>query len=333
MKLGFVGFGTQAKENILPACSTIFGVEVAAICDNDEAKLREARAGFPGARIFRDHREMMDSVGLDAVVAACYPTDHYNIAMDALKRGIAAFIEKPLAPSSGHVDRLVEMAERRRCTTGVGMNFRFAEVTRRLSSVAGGEINAITLRQHANKPVTPFWDYSSVLRSFLHAQTIHGLDFLIHLCGPVHDLRVANSNRGEKIIFTVVLEFESGAHGTLVTSNTSPHFVFDFDAICRENVHVSSSALWSMSVTEIGKEYQNGETKRWRDQWSPSPLVSGFDRSGYHGQFLDFIAAVKAGRDSSTSFASLRETYRCMDLIEELCLRNHRVLEMMELGS
>ncbi len=329
MKLGVIGFGNHAKEIILPVCSAIFGVEFVAICDNDEAKLQEAREAFPSAQAFKDFREMMNVVQPDAVIAACYPTDHYNIALAALSRGIAVFIEKPLAPSSGHVDKLIELAARKGVTTGVGMNFRFADVTRRLASISGGEINTITLRQHANKPVTTFWDYNSVLRSFLHAQTIHGLDFLIHLCGPVRDIRVANSNRGNKIIFTVILEFESGAHGTLITSNTSPHFIFDFDAICREKMHVNSSSLWDFSVSEIGKMYHGAETKKWRDHWAPSPLASGFERSGYHGQFVEFINAVKEGRDSKTSFASLRETYRCMDRIEALCFRRHPILEAM----
>lgn len=329
MKLGFIGFGNQARENILPTCSAIFGIDIAAICDSDEAKLKEAQECFPATKIFKDHKEMMDSVALDAVIAACYPTDHYNIAIDALTRGIAVFIEKPLAPSSGHVEKLIEMAATKRCATGVGMNFRFAEVTRRLASIAGGDINTITLRQHANKPVTTFWDYPSLLRSFLHAQTIHGLDFLIHLCGPVRDIQVASSNRRNKIIFTTILEFVSGAHGTLITSNTSPHFIFDFDAICRERVHVSSRSLWEMSVSDLGKVYHNGESKRWSDHWSPSPLVSGFERSGYHGQFIEFLSAVKEGRDSSISFASLRETYRCMDRIEVLCFNEYSVPKSM----
>jgi predicted dehydrogenase len=330
MKLAFVGFGRQAKENLLPACRAFFDVEIASICDIDEAKLQEAREAFPGAEVFADYREMMDRTSPDAVIAACYPADHYGIAMNALKRGIAVFIEKPLAPSSWHVSRLVEAAKLRRCATGVGMNFRFAEVTQRLRSIAEGEINSITLRQHANKPTTPYWDYSSVLRSFLHAQTIHGLDFLIHLCGPVRELWVTDSSRGNKIMFTVGLGFESGAHGSLITSNTSPHFVFDFDAICRESVHVNSSSLWSMSVSELGRSYHNGETKKWHAEWSPSPLASGFERSGYHGQFLDFISAIKLGRESGTSFASLRETYRCMDMIEEICLRKQPVIEALE---
>lgn len=329
MRLGFVGFGNQARENIIPACGAIFGVEIVAICDTDNAKHQEAREAFPAAQVFKDYREMMDVARLDAVIAACYPTDHFHIAMEAIARRIPVFIEKPLAPSSGHVEKLIEMASRKSVATGVGMNFRFAEVTRRLAAISGGEINAITLRQHANKPVTTFWDYTSVLRSFLHAQTIHGLDFLIHLCGPVQNISVAHSNRGNVIILTIVLEFENGAHGTLITSNTSPHFVFDFDAICREKVHVNSSSLWSLCVSELGKTYHGGETKKWQDQWSPSPLASGFERSGYHGQFLEFLDAVKKGRDSSLSFASMRETYRCMDVIEALCYKEYTALKKM----
>lgn len=329
MKLGFIGFGNQAKENILPACSGIFGTEFAAICDSDECKLREAQELFPNVRTFTDHQEMMDSVELDAVIAACYPSDHYNIAVDALSRGIAVFIEKPLAPSAKHVDHLVELARETGCATGVGMNFRFAEVTRRLDRISGGDINSLCLRQHANKPATPFWDYTSILRSFLHAQTIHGLDWMIHMCGPVRDLRVSHSNYANKIMFTVMMDFQSGAHGSLITSNTSPHFVFDFDAICRRKVHVNSSALWDLSVSEVGKTYLDGETKKWTDHWAPSPLVSGFERSGYRGQFEDFITAIKQGRDSSTSFETLTETYRCMEEIERLCFEKYESVQKL----
>lgn len=332
MKLGFIGFGNQAKENILPTCGAMFGVEIAAICDSDSGRLHEARKGFPAARLYDDYRKMIAEANLDAVIAACYPTDHYNIAREALTRKLAVFVEKPLAPSSAHVSELIEMAAAAGCTTGVGMNFRFADVTRKVKSIGGGEIDTIVLRQHANKPVTTFWDYTSALKSFLHAQTIHGLDFLIHLCGPVRNIEVASNNNTNNIIFTVVLEFESGAHGTLVTSNTSPHFVFDFNAICKGNIHIDSNSLWDLSVSEKGKQYHDGETNKWRDRWTPSPLVSGFERTGYHGQFREFIEAVKERRDSSISFASVRETYRCMDEIESLCMGSGQPIERRALG-
>lgn len=325
MKFGFVGFGAQTRENLLPTCGTLFGVEVAAICDHDPQKRNEAAAlfGFDDSRIFSDHREMMDHCDLDAVIAACYPSDHYQIACNAIDRGIPIFIEKPLAPSSQEVDDLIYRAAQKNVVTGVGMNFRFADVTRRLANLADGQFNTITLRQLANKPSGKLWDYDGLLRSFLHAQTIHGLDMLIHLCGPVRDLHVVNNNSGDRVIFTVILEFYSGAHGSLITGNTSPHFVFDFDAVCRDRFYVTGRSLWDMTISEIGKSYAGGERKKWRDSWASSPLSSGFDRSGYKGELEDFILAIRTGRgDSSTGFSTLRETYRCLDFIEEACRRN-----------
>jgi predicted dehydrogenase len=254
---------------------------------------------------------------------ACYPADHYKIACDAIKRGIPIFVEKPLAPNSCQVDDLIELAARKKIVTGTGMNFRFAEITRKLVDLASGHFNTITLRQLSNKPSGNLWDYTSSLRSFLHAQTIHGLDMLIHLCGPVRDLRVVDDNCGNRIIFTTMLEFVSGAHGSLITGNTSPHFVFDFDAICRNKVYVAGRSLWDMAVSEVDKSYAGGERKRWRDSWAPSPLSSGFDRSGYKGELEDFISAIHANKgDSGTAFSTLRETYRCLDLIEAACRRN-----------
>jgi predicted dehydrogenase len=323
MKLGFIGFGLHARENLLPASRSIFSMEVAAICDRDPTVRKEAGMLFGADRIYADHCEMMDNCALDGVIAACYPADHYRIAVDAIDRGIPVFIEKPLAPSSRQVDELIERAAKRNVVTGVGMNFRYAEVTRRLAELASGHFNTISLRQLANKPFGKLWDYDSALKSFLHAQTIHGLDMLVHLCGSVRDLHVVHNNCGNRIVFTVILEFESGAHGSLITSNTSPHFVFDFDVICRDKFYVTGRSLWDMTISETGKRYAGGERKKWRDSWTPSPLASGFARSGYLGELEDFVAAVRAGsKDSGTAFSTLRETYRCLDLIESACSSN-----------
>jgi predicted dehydrogenase len=333
MKLAFVGFGAQTQENLLPTCMTVLGVEVAAICDIDESKRRQATAVFGSSRVYADHRELMEEVRPDAIIVACYPDDHFRIALDAIDRGVPVFIEKPPAPSSAKMKILADRARLKQLTTGVGMNFRFAEVTRRFSAIADGHFNMISLRQLANKPVGRLWGYASPLRSFLHAQTIHGLDMLIHLCGPIRDLHVAGGQDGSRIVFTVIITFENGAHGSLITSNTSPHLVFDFDAICRDKINISSRSLWDLTVADTTKIYAGGERKKWRDSWSPSPLASGYDRSGYLGQIVDFIEAIRAGRvESGTCFNSLLETYRCLDLIEEKCSSNEIVKVEMALA-
>lgn len=316
MKLGFVGFGAQAQQNIVPSCQILPGVDIAAICDHNETRRAEARRWLRFDAVFSDYRQMIEECDLDALIVACYPTEHCQIATYALERRLPVFVEKPPAPSSQHLRAMIELAAREGCTTGVGMNFRYASVTRRMKSLIGGELDSITLRHFCNKPTQPFWNHTSLVKSFLYSQSIHSIDFLIDLCGPVRNISVFGNRRDSMIVMTIVLSFESGANASLVTSNTSPHFVFDFDAICMGSRHISSSALWQLGVSDVGKTYAHEETKRWSDSWAHSPLDSGFERSGYAGQMTEFLNAVREQRDSAISFASILETYRCLDEIE-----------------
>lgn len=317
MKLGFVGYGRQAQENLVPCCQTLPNVEIVAICDRDPLRCDYAERMVPSSRVFSGAAEMMDACDLDALIVACYPTEHYEIACQALDGGLPVFVEKPPAPSISHLDRMIELARQRGITTGVGMNFRYAEVTRRLKALSEGQVNSITLRHFCNKPTSPFWDHTCLLKSFLYSQAIHSLDFLIDLCGPVRKVATVGENTGSRIVMTVVLTFQSGATASLVTSNTCPHFVFDFDVIALGGRHISSCALWSMNVSEVGKAYSFNEEKRWSDSWAHSPLASGFERSGYAGQMKEFISAVRERRESEISFASVRPVYDCMAVIEE----------------
>ena len=317
MKLGFVGFGAQAQENLLPCCLTLADVEIVGICDHNPARRRDALRMLPSARVFEDATQMMDAGNLDAIIVACYPTEHYEIAIQALQRELPVFVEKPPAPSIGHLDKMIDLARSSGVTTGVGMNFRYASVTQRLKALSEDQVNSITLRHFCSKPITPFWDHTCLLKSFLYSQSIHSLDFLIDLCGPVRNVKTVGENTGKRIVLTIVLTFQNGVTASLITSNTCPHFVFDFDVIAMGGRHISSSALWSMNVSEVGKTYHINEEKRWSDSWAHSPLASGFQRSGYAGQMNEFLSAVRERRDSDISFASVRPVYDCMSTIEE----------------
>lgn len=317
MKLGFVGFGAQAQENILPCCQTLPDIEITGVCDRHPARRQDAMRMLKTREIYSNPHEMIERCDMDALIVSCYPTDHYEIAIHALESGLPVFVEKPPAPSSTHLSRMADLARSRGLTTGVGMNFRYASVTQRLKSLTESQLNLITLRHFCNKPTSPFWDHTCLLKSFLYSQSIHSLDFLIDLCGPVTNVSTVGENTGTQIVMTVLLTFENGASASLLTSNTSPHFVFDFDVITLDRRHITSSSLWSMKVSEVGKAYAQNETKRWSDTWSPSPLDSGFTRSGYAGQMSEFVSAIRAKRDSAISFASVKPVYICMDAIEE----------------
>ena len=316
IKLGFVGYGAQAQENLVPCCKTLLGTEIHAICDYDYRRRDEACRLLPPQRVFGDYRQMIEQCDLDALIVACYPAEHYQIANFAIEQRLPVFVEKPPAPSSFHLRSLIENAERRNCTTGVGMNFRYANVTHRLKALAGGNIHAITLRHFCNKPTKPLWNNMGLFKSFLYAQSIHSVDFLIDLCGPISEVSVFGDCEGPSVVMTVVFQFQSGSTASLITSNTNPNFVFDFDAVCAGGRHITGKTLWEISLTELGKAYAGEETKRWSEHWTHSPLDSGFTRSGYAGQLIEFLGAVREKRESAISFRSVLETYRCLDEIE-----------------
>lgn len=316
MRLGFVGFGPQAQENLIPCCQLTPGAKIVAVCDLKEERRLLAQDLYGIDHVFADYRKMIDTCDLDAVIAACYPADHFEIATYSLQRRLPIFVEKPPAPSSAHLLRLIQLAARSQVTTGVGMNFRYATVTNRVKAFVRGDIESMTLRHFANKPTQPFWNYTSLTRSFLHAQSIHSIDFLLDLCGPVEDISVFGSQNDERLALTIVLKFKTGAHASLITGNTSPHFIFDFDVICSGGRHIVSNALWNLGIADVGKAYDNQETKRWTDIWMPSPLESGFARTGYAGQMAEFLTAVREQRESAVSFSSLAETYHCLDEVE-----------------
>src|SRR5207302_1282073 len=72
---------------------------------------------------YRNHRPLLSLS--DAAVLAVPTTQHYAVATEFLGRGIPLLIEKPLASSLEHAEKLVEVAHRQRVILQVGHIERF----------------------------------------------------------------------------------------------------------------------------------------------------------------------------------------------------------------
>ncbi|MBC7320307.1 Gfo/Idh/MocA family oxidoreductase, partial [bacterium] len=100
MKVGLVGCGTVAGYGHLPAIKSIKELELVALADINEAKLKEYGKRFGVNWLFTDYREMLDSVELDLVTVSTSLNAHYGVVMESAKRGINVFCEKPLAETT-----------------------------------------------------------------------------------------------------------------------------------------------------------------------------------------------------------------------------------------
>src|SRR4051812_40261813 len=121
MRVGMIGAGGIARRH----AETLerAGEQLIAVCDVDPGA-REALARAWGAAAYADGLELLARERLDAVVVATPPAAHREIAVAALERGLAVYLEKPLARTLEDAQAIVEAAERTGAVCAVGYQWR-----------------------------------------------------------------------------------------------------------------------------------------------------------------------------------------------------------------
>lgn len=98
IRLGLIGAGAVGVLHA-QAAETAFGVRVTAVCDLVEATARGV-AGPLGAAVFTDHRALIASGTVDAVVVNTPHALHTAIVTDSAAAGLHVLVEKPMATNS-----------------------------------------------------------------------------------------------------------------------------------------------------------------------------------------------------------------------------------------
>src|SRR5438034_7806894 len=110
------------------------------------AELVASRYGID--RVYRDHRELLDSERLDGIVAAQRFTHHAALLPELYPYVPHLFTEKPLALGAAQGDRLAGLARESRCVHMLGYHRRSDPATREAKLIvdawkASGELGAL----------------------------------------------------------------------------------------------------------------------------------------------------------------------------------------------
>ncbi len=112
VRAGLIGCGDISPSHLktYAAC----GIGLAALCDRDveRAELRRKEFGTPQTPVFDDHRELLQTPGLDFVTVATPVAAHVPITLDALRAGLHVACEKPSALSIEENEAVVREADR-----------------------------------------------------------------------------------------------------------------------------------------------------------------------------------------------------------------------------
>src|SRR4051812_451636 len=123
VNLGVIGVGDRGTA-VMGRFQHQPTVHVAAVCDIYGDHLRRAQSNAEGAAPFQDHRKLLESKDLDAVLIATPDHWHTTIAIDALQSGRDVYVEKPLTRVPEEGPRIVKAARENNRICQVGMQQR-----------------------------------------------------------------------------------------------------------------------------------------------------------------------------------------------------------------
>ncbi|HNX48230.1 MAG TPA: Gfo/Idh/MocA family oxidoreductase [Methanomassiliicoccales archaeon] len=232
VRTGIIGAG---KMGILHTClfNKIPGSSLVAICDTAPLNLRLLRSALPKATMYDDFNHMLESAELDLVVVTTPVFLHHRMAMTALKKGIAVFMEKPLALNGDQSLELAVASEK--TTTCVGYCRRFMATYQMAKSMLEieqlGKVKSFSSHMFVTQNIdeSTGWQYDPKKSGggVLMDLGSHAFDMVHYLLGDVQYVSataLATMPSGVETSTHVDLELRNGLSGSLDVSWSEPGF-------------------------------------------------------------------------------------------------------------
>jgi predicted dehydrogenase len=160
-RLGFLGVGWIGRHRMEAIAKSGFA-EIAGIADAVEANASEALKIAPEAEQVSSVEALLE-MDLDGVVIATPSALHAEQSINALRRGIAVFCQKPLARTKEETKRVIEEARKNNVLLAVDLSYRFTsgiqQIRRIVQSGELGRIFAVDLVFHNAYGPDKAWFY------------------------------------------------------------------------------------------------------------------------------------------------------------------------------
>lgn len=156
VNLGFISCGGRAGQH-MGMFDKVNGVNIAAVCDPDEARVGVAQKKYAGSKGYSDLRKVLDDKSIDAVVVATTNHWHCLASIWAMEAGKDVYVEKPLSHSQWEGRQTVSAARKYNRICQVGTQQRSdpmqAEIKKFLHEEKGlGEIQTARVNRFGVRP-------------------------------------------------------------------------------------------------------------------------------------------------------------------------------------
>jgi predicted dehydrogenase len=199
--MGVIGIGNRGT-HVMGLFQKNSDAEVRALCDVYRVRIDRAQQAAPNAKVFSDHRQLLELKEVDAVQVSSPDHWHKDHAVDAMQAGKDVYVEKPLCRTRHEAPQMVKAARVHGRICQVGMQQRSGRIymeprEKFIQSGAIGKISHIDAVWHTGVP-RPLPKEP--------AQQPSNLDWLRFL-GPVN---YRDWNPGQYLNFRAFLDFNGG---------------------------------------------------------------------------------------------------------------------------
>jgi predicted dehydrogenase len=335
LRVGLIGVGGICAGVHYPGLSRIGAVEIAGICEPDDALRTQRQQEWNIAQAYADSETFFHEVKPDAVVIATPNKFHRELILEALANGCHVLCEKPLALNYAETVQIYNAAKAAGVVHMMAFTYRFVPGMNFLRHlVHSGELGEI--RHSRFQRLQDWGEFAIGWRQYKEAagsgelgdMGIHRIDFAQDLLGPITAVCGATrqwlprdrTHTGQPVPpqdveewVSWIADFESGATGVFEMGKLTKGYGPGGDHDLAEINGSKGSAVYRLHTPhEVlfakagrGEAYQTIPVPEEFLKRPGSPRTPGEGdpvREFRYDQAWEFVSAIREGRDAVPSF-------------------------------
>jgi polar amino acid transport system substrate-binding protein len=325
--VGFIGAGSFARGVLLPIIQRLREVQLLGVstATGISAKSTAERFGFSFATT--DYNEVLGESQTNCVFIATRHDSHARLATEALNRGLAVFVEKPLATTIDDLNQVITTARTSGGLLMVGFNRRFAPLTIKVKDQFNKRAGPMTIiyRINAGRLPANHWTLDPLEGGGrIVGEVCHFVDF-IQFVTDATPLRVSAQSVSSEISteivddsVTIQMSLSDGSIASIIYAASGDKSVGkeQIEVFCDGNV-ASIDDFQSASIVRSGKRIGLGSGKR---------------NKGHGEEIAAFLKAARGAGEPPISLESLELTTKtCLAIVESV--RDGRVVAVNEIPN
>ncbi len=323
VRVGFIGTGGVAGGH-MERFNENPDAQLAAYCDVELSRAQQAANQY-GGQAYQDFRAMLDSEDLDAVAICVPPFAHGDIELEACRRGLPMFIEKPVALDMDMARPIGEAIQEAGLLTLVAYKYRWDDhVIKARDMLADKNIGLVFGNYWGAMPEVSWWRVMSKSGGQMVEQATHIVDMARYFCGEITEVQAFGTQQAMAEVYTdfdiqdaitANLQFTSGAVGTISCTCM-------VDTWGQSSLRVLAHGF-TLSIA--------GDSLTWADSDGPGEYTKRVD--GYTNEDDAFIQAIQTGDSSQihSDYADALRTLAVTVAVNESVQRDGQVISVAEL--